>query len=434
MQNAAVFESIRCESEAVAQKLAALSTAVHCKLGQGELAALVLQVLEEADESCADAHARRDDDADAALAPPPPPATKKAAKTKANEEQLEMTTQHTNPLRPLRARLEAGLRHLGRLARQQSGASLAVQKLVAETARSFASMLDEQVSIERDRVTGVLAELRSQLENADARAELAERDAKQLVLKPRLDQLVEEQLARERLMRDQSEQLANDLFQTRESLERLSRDGERDRAAAEEELKQHLGARGDRLEQQLGADTAHLDAQLDQLRLQVQRKTTREDVSRLVLKGIREVSERLKQPDDSLMIGSLNYRCIGCNQTVGNVHAKISDKVVHAGLNPVSKHNTRVSRFFPTTLLQEYYFWGGLFDTWECLRNTHTQVSATLPPTGSRSAESLHSPGEKRAVIQAAYTNSGRGGALRPMRSQGPPGIPISGSRTTLSR
>ena len=108
------------------------------------------------------------------------------------------------------------------------------------------------------------------------------------------------------------------------------------------------------------------------MKRELPRKVTKEDVLRLLAKAIKDMSEKLKAPDDAMMVGRVPYRCIACNNTAG-MHGKQADKVVHAGLSPVSA--TDVSR---------------------------------------------HS-----VIVQATYS-SGRAGALKPLQRQSAPGIPVS--------
>ena len=77
------------------------------------------------------------------------------------------------------------------------------------------------------------------------------------------------------------------------------------------------------------------------MKRELPRKVTKEDVLRLLAKAIKDMSEKLKAPDDAMMVGRVPYRCIACNNTAG-MHGKQADKVVHAGLSPVSA--TDVSR------------------------------------------------------------------------------------------
>lgn len=145
-----------------------------------------------------------------------------------------------------------------------------------------------------------------------------------------------------------------------------------------------LAALRDDLEAAAAGEARELGALVHQLRGEVGRKPTREDVLRLLAKGIKDVSERLRPQDDSLMVGRAPVRCISCNK-VTNMHRKTASKVVHAGLPP---------------------------------------VSATLAPgSGNESLKSLVDS-HHSVVIQASYA-TGRAGALRPLQRSAAPGVPV---------
>ena len=100
------------------------------------------------------------------------------------------------------------------------------------------------------------------------------------------------------------------------------------------------------------------------------------DILAIITRQARDLANASRSPDDdTLMVGALPYRCLGCNKPKDHVHGTHADKVVHSGLNPIPA--------------------------------THTA--------------SHHRP---ETTFQAAYAASGRGGALRPLRPQATPGIP----------
>lgn len=82
-----------------------------------------------------------------------------------------------------------------------------------------------------------------------------------------------------------------------------------------------------------------LSDELDVLRREVTMFATRDDVKRFVTRATRDLASALQHQkphdDDALMIGSLPYRCLGCNRPTTHVHGKHADKVVHAGLSPI---------------------------------------------------------------------------------------------------
>lgn len=130
----------------------------------------------------------------------------------------------------------------------------------------------------------------------------------------------------------------------------------------------------------------------DRLRRDLDAKTDQHDVLKLI--AMRMTAADRKLPSDNLMIGVLNYRCLGCNRPACGLHDKPADKVVHAGLSPV-----------PSTVA---------FNAAQP-HDDHTPRSATNKDRRSQTSY----------PHTAAYSSSGRLGALRPLHRQTSPGIPI---------
>ncbi|KAH8069564.1 hypothetical protein JL721_5874 [Aureococcus anophagefferens] len=87
-----------------------------------------------------------------------------------------------------------------------------------------------------------------------------------------------------------------------------------------------LSSLQDRIVSKLGGANAALSGEIASMKRELPRKVAREDVLRMLAKGIREVSEKLKSPDDAMMVGRVPYRCIACNTTSG-MHDKQAAKV-----------------------------------------------------------------------------------------------------------
>jgi hypothetical protein len=129
--------------------------------------------------------------------------------------------------------------------------------------------------------------------------------------------------------------------------------------------------------------TGALKLNLEGVRRDVARRTSREDVLRMLAKALREAMDRLRPHDDALMIGRAPVRCIACNSVQSNVHNEKAAKVIHGALSP---------------------------------------TSATMPKDNHSRMNNVKA---HRVVIQASYA-TGRAGALRPLVQSSTPGIPLA--------
>jgi len=129
--------------------------------------------------------------------------------------------------------------------------------------------------------------------------------------------------------------------------------------------------------------TGALKLNLEGVRRDVARRTSREDVLHMLAKALREAMDRLRPHDDALMIGRAPVRCIACNSVQSNVHNEKAAKVIHGALSP---------------------------------------TSATMPKDNHSRMNNVKA---HRVVIQASYA-TGRAGALRPLVQSSTPGIPLA--------
>ena len=162
-----------------------------------------------------------------------------------------------------------------------------------------------------------------------------------------------------------------------------------DEKPSEKQVRAMMASLHDKLQSKYGNSDA-VAMMVESLKLDVRRKTTREDVLRLVGASVKEMADQLKLPDDTLMAGRLQFRCLVCNHSLPQMHDGMAEKVVHAGLTPES--------------------------------------SAHQP---SAAPQMFKQPNQ---LVLATYPN-GRAGALRPLqRHQGPAGDPLQGDGTAHGR
>ncbi|KAH8056045.1 hypothetical protein JL722_7875 [Aureococcus anophagefferens] len=236
---------------------------------------------------------------------------------------------------------------------------------------------EEALASERKRTLKLFADVNSNMDLVVGKVDVAERDVaamKQQLLNDKLALHV----AAQKVVDDDINGKIDAQHETLKKMEDALEDALKalEGTPNETTVRAMLSSLQDRIVSKLGGANAALSGEIASMKRELPRKVAREDVLRMLAKGIREVSEKLKSPDDAMMVGRVPYRCIACNTTSG-MHDKQAAKVVHAGLSP---------------------------------------VSATLPPDAR---------GHHPVIVQAAYS-TGRAGALRPLQRQGPAGIPVS--------
>lgn len=253
----------------------------------------------------------------------------------------------------------------------------AVEKRIAAADTAITARYEEAIVVERKRQLKTIAEVTSNVEILGGKVDVAERDVanmKQQLLSDKLQVHIDEQAEVDKDINEKIDLQHETMDKMRESLEAALK--ALDGTPNETTVRSMLSSLQDRIISKVGGANATLAGEIAHIKRDLPRKVAREDVLRMLAKGIKEVSEKLKSPDDSLMVGRVPYRCISCNQPTG-MHGKQADKVVHAGLSP---------------------------------------VSSTLPPDQHQ---------RQSVVVQASYS-TGRAGALRPLQRQSAPGIPIS--------
>lgn len=90
----------------------------------------------------------------------------------------------------------------------------------------------------------------------------------------------------------------------------------------------------DKLQSKYGNSDA-IAMMVENMKLEMRKKTSRDDCLRLVGISVKEMADSLKLPDDTMMAGRLQYRCLSCNHSSALMHDDVADKVIHAGLSTV---------------------------------------------------------------------------------------------------
>ena len=85
-----------------------------------------------------------------------------------------------------------------------------------------------------------------------------------------------------------------------------------DEKPSEKQVRAMMASLHDKLQSKYGNSDA-IAMMVESLKLDVRRKTTRDDVLRLVGASVKEMADQLKLPDDTLMAGRLQYRCLVCS-------------------------------------------------------------------------------------------------------------------------
>ena len=104
---------------------------------------------------------------------------------------------------------------------------------------------------------------------------------------------------------------------------------------SEEQIEDMLRGMETTLSAQFG-DSRAIQIILENLKLDLRRKVTRNEVLDFVKSSIDQVKDKMKMPDDMLMAGKTNFRCLSCNQTLPHMHGTPAKKVPHKALSPVS--------------------------------------------------------------------------------------------------
>ncbi len=127
-------------------------------------------------------------------------------------------------------------------------------------------------------------------------------------------------------------------------------------------------------------DSRTIQTIIENLKMDLRRKVTKKEVLSILGTSMDEVTEKLRNPDDTLMIGRIPARCLSCNQTVP-MHKSRAKTVNHKMMSP---------------------------------------ISSTFADSGR--GQYLVENG----VVVMAKNASGRGGALKPLGLRSPPGIPLN--------
>ena len=128
-------------------------------------------------------------------------------------------------------------------------------------------------------------------------------------------------------------------------------------------------------------DSRTIQIILENLKSDLRRKVTKSDVLNLVNASVDEIKGSMHAPDDTMMIGSIPYRCLSCNQSLTGMHKTKAKNVNHKSMSLV-----------PSTL---------------------------APDTGRYLVE--NGGGLREGV---AVGGSGRMGALKPLGVGSSPGVP----------
>ena len=219
---------------------------------------------------------------------------------------------------------------------QNKADKLAVDKRMEALKKTFKTEMDEGLSQQNASVQEALSQINSNAGAIDGKIELLERDvtsAKEKLANDPLPALVEEQKQREKDMYQYIEgQMARFGLQ-QEDIARMATS--LDEKPSEKQVRAMMASLHDKLQSKYGNSDA-VAMMVESLKLDVRRKTTREDVLRLVGASVKEMADQLKLPDDTLMAGRLQFRCLVCNHSLPQMHDGMAEKVVHAGLTPES--------------------------------------------------------------------------------------------------
>ena len=129
---------------------------------------------------------------------------------------------------------------------------------------------------------------------------------------------------------------------------------------------------------------------IEAMKMDVRRKTTRNDVMRLIAASLKEMGDVMRVPDDTLMAGT--SRCLACN-SLGGMTKSAADPVYSGALPMVP------STYAPSA--------------------SGISFNSSTDRTGKRP--------NPHQLILASYPN-GRGGALRPLQTHASPMVPVQGA------
>lgn len=192
---------------------------------------------------------------------------------------------------------------------------------------------------------------------------------------------------------DLAKQLKLASLQTKESMQLQMRSGLGDlhtkmkdfeKGLAERPGEEQVEAMMKTLEQDLAerfGDSRTIQIILENLKLDLRKKTTKGDVLGLVNGVVGEIEKKMALPDDSLMAGRTPVRCLSCNNTInGAMHSNLAKHINHNKLPVVSSTMSSMNRGYSSAV--------------------------------------------EDSVVLATYPN-GRGGALRALQPQSSPGKPV---------
>jgi hypothetical protein len=264
-----------------------------------------------------------------------------------------------------------------------------VDKRITALSKTLQTDLEEATSSQRAEVQEALSEVNSNVGGLEGKVEVIERDIAQVkdkVSNDPLPALIEEQKKREKDIYEYIEgQMARFGLQ-QEDIARVT--ATLDEKPSEKQVRAMMASLHDKLQSKYGNSDA-IAMMVESLKLDVRRKTTRDDVLRLVGASVKEMADQLKLPDDTLMAGRLQFRCLVCNHALPQMHDNMAEKVIHAGVTPES--SAREPSAVPTMFRQP------------------------------------------NQLVLATYPN-GRAGALRPLQRQQAASVPTMGADGTADQ
>ena len=188
-----------------------------------------------------------------------------------------------------------------------------VDKRITALSKTLQTDLEEATSSQRAEVQEALSEVNSNVGGLEGKVEVLERDValvKDKVSNDPLPALIEEQKKREKDIYEYIEgQMARFGLQ-QEDIARVT--ATLDEKPSEKQVRAMMASLHDKLQSKYGNSDA-IAMMVESLKLDVRRKTTRDDVLRLVGASVKEMADQLKLPDDTLMAGRLQFRCLVCS-------------------------------------------------------------------------------------------------------------------------
>jgi hypothetical protein len=219
---------------------------------------------------------------------------------------------------------------------QSKADKASVDKRLTATSKALKAEFDEGLEGQRSEIQEALSSINTNIDSVQGSVEILERDVttiKEKLANDPLPALIEEQKKREKDIYMYIEgQMARFGLQ-QEDIARLT--STLDEKPSEKQVRAMMASLHDKLQSKYGNSDA-IAMMVENLKLDVRRKTNRDDVLRLVGASVKEMADQLKLPDDTLMAGRLQYRCLTCNHSLPQMHDNMAEKVIHAGVAPVS--------------------------------------------------------------------------------------------------